>query len=156
MEFKIVGVDIIASYDEMASKPGDLRPLPTQVSALLAEELAESIEMQDVVAEAKLMPAISGDLTPALAVARQNVVDLMNKHLTDTSVDAVGVDNVAVEYQPTSTGGHNTISWVTQTATPGGSASYWGFTLTYQGQTIEAYPCLVITVQELPPVPGVA
>lgn len=147
MPFKIIGVEVVASYDTMTKKPGELRPLPALISARLAEKMTESIRMQEVVSEAMSRPAIVGDLMSALFMARQQVEGIMNANLIGAATP-VELDTIAAGYWPTSTGGHHGIGWVKKSDGAGGT-DYWGFNLEIQGESIYTYACLGVTLQEI-------
>lgn len=150
MPFKIIGIDVLASYDAMPRSPGDMRPLPTLVSARLAEQVALSVRLMDVASAATGGASLSGDLTLAMFKARERVVKLMNSHLIGAPPFAVDLDSDSVEYRPTSTGGHQTISWLKKVA-PAGTTEFWQTDLEIQGDVIHAYACLAISLRETSP-----
>ncbi|MBC7772769.1 MAG: hypothetical protein H7210_09770 [Pyrinomonadaceae bacterium] len=152
MPYKITGVDIVASYDAMERKPGDVRPLPAAVSARVTEKLIGWVKMEEVVADAMMRPSIGGDLTFAMLEAREQVVCLMNRHRHSTATPTVELNAASAHYRTTSSGGHATIGWVMQGGSAGQS-SYWDCDVEMQGQIIHAYACLDISLKEVAPTP---
>jgi hypothetical protein len=154
MSWKIIGVEVVASYDAMTRKPGMIRPLPAAVSARVAEKLTEATKMQEVLADALSLPPIGGELSPALFNAKQRVVGFMNSRRPPSPVPTpeFAVDATATEYRPTSTGGHETITWITQVDSSG-AVTYWETDVEIQGERIHAHASLVISVKEVPTAP---
>lgn len=146
MAYKIDAVDVVASYDAMTRNPGEMRPLPTLVSARLLEEVSEDVDMQSVIHDASHAALNAGDLTSALHEARTKVAQFMNQHVIANRVQGIEIDATSPQYIPTSNGGHNTVAWL---KVGGGKSksSFWGYKFDIQGETIHAYACVLITLK---------
>ena len=148
MAFKIVAVDIVASYDAMTRSPGEMRPLPAQVSARLFEEMSKDVLLQLVIHDAQHATLVYTDLTSALHEARTKVQQYMNQRIVDQRVQGIVVDAATPHYIPTSSGGHITFTWL-KVGKGKSESSFWSYNFEMQGEMINAYACVSITLAEL-------